>query len=109
MPNKPEGVNMEIREAFESDDLGDYVRERFPGIGDIELNISDIIELMQDVYKSRDTEIKKVTEALKDRTSFYYELNVTHQSQVPLCKCRKCIDNRTIDVLKYVREHEVKK
>jgi len=49
-----------IREAFENDNLGDYLRERFPGIGDIELSMSDVIELMEDTYKSRDEEIEEI-------------------------------------------------
>ncbi len=55
-----------IRKAYINDDLADLARCRFPGLGDIELSVSDIVELMEDVYKSRDEEIKKLEAELQD-------------------------------------------
>ncbi len=40
-------------------DIGEYVRNRFPGVGNIEISVLAIIELIEVVYKSRDEEIKK--------------------------------------------------
>jgi len=51
-------------------------------------------------FRENDEEIKELKEALKDRKSIYYERGVPHQSQILICRCRKCVDFRVEKALK---------
>ena len=50
-------------------------------------------------FSDYEAEIEKLKDLLKQRIGIYYHREVPHQSKIPICRCRKCVDARIKETL----------
>ena len=62
-----------------------------------QLDLDDVAatsELAKQELSTLRADNQRMREALEDRIGFSYQRDVPHQSQIPYCRCRKCVDER---------------